>query len=98
MKALRFVDGKPTLAELDPPEPADGEALVRVLMAGICRTDIEIARGYMGFSGTLGHELIGRVEECADANWLGARVAALGILVPKAHNCFIPSEARDLQF
>jgi threonine dehydrogenase-like Zn-dependent dehydrogenase len=42
---------------------ADGEALVRVTLSGICNTDLEIARGYAGFQGTLGHESVGVVEE-----------------------------------
>lgn len=49
---------------------------MRVRAAGICNTDLEIIRGYMSFEGTLGHELVGVVEECADASWLGARVTA----------------------
>jgi threonine dehydrogenase-like Zn-dependent dehydrogenase len=44
------------------PEPA-GEALVRVTLSGICNTDLEIARGYMGFRGTIGHEFVGVVED-----------------------------------
>ncbi|HZS79786.1 MAG TPA: alcohol dehydrogenase catalytic domain-containing protein [Ktedonobacteraceae bacterium] len=44
------------------PAPADGEALIRVLLAGICNTDLEIVRGYMGFQGVLGHEFVGVVE------------------------------------
>lgn len=44
------------------PAPAEGEALIRVLMAGICNTDLEIVRGYMGFEGVLGHEFVGVVE------------------------------------
>lgn len=39
-----------------------GEALVRVLVAGICSTDLELRRGYMGFQGVPGHEFVGRVE------------------------------------
>jgi len=58
MRALR-VDG---LTEL--PAPAgDGEALVRVVLSGICTTDLELAKGYLGFRGTLGHEFVGVVEE-----------------------------------
>ncbi len=45
------------------PTPATGEALIRVLQAGICNTDLEIIRGYMGFHGVLGHEFVGIVEE-----------------------------------
>lgn len=45
------------------PDPVDGEALIRVLLAGICNTDLEIVRGYMGFQGVLGHEFVGVVED-----------------------------------
>ncbi len=44
------------------PNPVAGEALIRVLLIGICNTDLEIVRGYMGFQGVLGHELVGVVE------------------------------------
>lgn len=64
------------LREVAVPRPEAGEALVRVRAAGICNTDLEIIRGYMSFEGTLGHELVGVVEDCADASWLGARVTA----------------------
>jgi len=64
------------LRDVARPSPAAGEALVRVRAAGICNTDLEIIRGYMRFEGTLGHELVGVVEACADASWLGARVTA----------------------
>ncbi len=45
------------------PTPVEGEALIRVLLTGICNTDLEIVRGYMGFQGILGHEFVGVVEE-----------------------------------
>src|SRR5258706_10336429 len=45
------------------PLPKAGEALIRVLLAGICNTDLEIIRGYMAFQGVLGHEFVGVVEE-----------------------------------
>ena len=58
------------------PEPAlpSGEALVRVRLAGICNTDIELVRGYMGFQGVLGHEFVGEVVQTPDSAWLGKRV------------------------
>ena len=56
------------------PEVPPGEALIRVRQAGICNTDLEITRGYMGFQGVLGHEFVGVVAECADAAWVGRRV------------------------
>jgi threonine dehydrogenase-like Zn-dependent dehydrogenase len=45
------------------PEPSSGEALVRVLCAGICNTDLELTRGYYPYNGILGHEFVGVVEQ-----------------------------------
>jgi alcohol dehydrogenase len=58
------------------PEPVlpSGEALVRVRVAGICNTDVELVRGYMGFQGVLGHEFVGEVVQSPDPAWLGKRV------------------------
>jgi alcohol dehydrogenase len=62
MQALLF-DGRLRLDKNYPqPEPHPAEALVRVLKAGICNTDLELVKGYMGFSGVLGHEFVGVVE------------------------------------
>jgi len=55
------------------PEPPDGEALIRVLKAGICSTDLELVRGYYPFTGVLGHEFVGVVERGPD-ELLGQRV------------------------
>lgn len=65
---LRFVDDCPI------PEPKQGESLIKVTMAGICNTDIEITRGYMGFKGILGHEFVGVVEKTDNPELLGKRV------------------------
>src|SRR5580693_9960665 len=62
MRALRVADGTASLVEVAPPA-ADGEAIVRVTLSGICNTDLEIARGYAGFRGTIGHEFVGTVED-----------------------------------
>ena len=61
MQALIFENGL-ALKEVPVPEPATGEVLVRILQSAICNTDLEIIKGYMGFSGVLGHEFVGRVE------------------------------------
>ncbi len=73
MKALRVEKKKLAVREIDKPERGD-EALVRVLLSGICNTDLEIARGYAGFQGTIGHEFVGVVEEAAEGSMLGQRV------------------------
>jgi threonine dehydrogenase-like Zn-dependent dehydrogenase len=62
MRALR-VDGSTTnLREVPIPE-AGAEVRVRVTHSGICNTDLELARGYMGFRGTIGHEFVGVVDD-----------------------------------
>ena len=73
MKALRVQKGKIVVRDVDVPEPA-GEALVRVLVSGICNTDLEIARGYAGFKGTIGHEFVGIVEKSPNGEMIGERV------------------------
>jgi alcohol dehydrogenase len=73
MKALYF-DGELALREVARPQRAPGEALIQVLLAGICGTDREILKGYSGFRGILGHEFVGRVVECDDPSWIGQRV------------------------
>ena len=64
-----------------PTIPSSSYALVKILRAGICNTDLEILQGYMGFKGILGHEFVGRVielhEEATDEikeAWLQKRV------------------------
>ena len=49
--------------DLPMPQPTKDEALVRVLRAGICNTDLELLRGYYPFTGILGHEFVGRVVQ-----------------------------------
>jgi len=73
MKALRVQNGKLSVSEVARPL-ADGEALVRVTLSGICNTDLEIAKGYAGFEGTIGHEFVGVIEEAGHA--AGLRVGA----------------------
>ena len=56
-----------------PPLPP-GEARIRLRLGGICRTDLEITRGYLQFSGVLGHEFVGDVVESSSPSLQGARV------------------------
>ncbi len=75
MKALVY-DGSSPRLEFDWPRPRLllGEARLSLRLAGICNTDLEIARGYMGFRGVLGHEFVASVVECDDPSWIGRRV------------------------
>jgi alcohol dehydrogenase len=61
---------------LETPQPARpaGFALIRLLCGGICNTDLELLRGYYGFSGTPGHEFVGEVVEADSPDWAGRRV------------------------
>ena len=58
------------------PEPgeSDGDTLIKIRQAGICATDLEIVRGYMGFKGVLGHEFVGEVTQSSDKALVGQRV------------------------
>lgn len=74
MKALRFDARHLTLTKVPVPDK-ETEALIRVIRSGICKTDLEIVRGYAGFQGTIGHEFVGVVEKGDDApNLVGKRV------------------------
>ena len=80
---LSFVVQKGQLKQVDRPEPKlrKGWALIRVRLAGICNTDVEILRGYHQFHGVPGHEFVGEVVDLSDASggerkrWIGRRVA-----------------------
>jgi threonine dehydrogenase-like Zn-dependent dehydrogenase len=62
MQAICFDGKKMTLRDdLPEPIPQPGEALIKVRKAGVCRTDLEILKGYMGFVGIMGHEFVGEV-------------------------------------
>ena len=80
MKAVVFNDKDGLKLDINYPKPVakKGEALVRVTLAGICNTDFEITKGYMGYNGILGHEFVGVVEEVnsEDKSLLGKRVVA----------------------
>ncbi len=80
MKAVVFndKDGLRLDNNYPKPVPQKDEALIRVSLAGICNTDFEITKGYMGYNGVLGHEFVGVVEEVNsdDKSLLGKRVVA----------------------
>ena len=80
MLAFEVSRGKPKSVVKAQPKLRKGWALVKVRLAGICNTDIEILRGYHGFCGTIGHEFVGEVAQVAGVSnatkraWLGSRV------------------------
>jgi threonine dehydrogenase-like Zn-dependent dehydrogenase len=68
-RALRLRDDLPL------PAARAGEARVRVRLAGVCNTDLELVRGYYPYTGVPGHEFVGVVEEAEGAPaWVGRRV------------------------
>ncbi|HUP59578.1 MAG TPA: alcohol dehydrogenase catalytic domain-containing protein [Thermoanaerobaculia bacterium] len=67
MRALWLEDRRLRLRDDVPLPSVAGEARIRVLMAGVCNTDIELTRGYYPFAGIPGHEFVGMVEEGPDA-------------------------------
>lgn len=71
MRALVYKEKLRLVENYPMPQRKEGEALVRVLKAGICSTDLEITRGYMSFSGVLGHEFVGVVKDASDKELVG---------------------------
>ena len=77
MQAAIFENGAVRLIDVPKPVPGPDDVLIEVRMAGICNTDLELLRGYMGFSGVPGHEFVGRVVAAPGApHLLGRRVTA----------------------
>jgi len=76
MRAVVFAGKLKLFRDYPMPEPAQGEALVRVQLSGICATDLEIIKGYQRFGGVLGHEFVGRVAAVngPDQELVGKRV------------------------
>ena len=76
MKALVFDKELNFVPDYPKPIPQKGEALIKITHAGICNTDVEITKGYMGFKGICGHEFLGVVEEIngENKNLIGKRV------------------------
>lgn len=74
-----FFDGNEVKYDANRPKPdvRAGEVLIRPLRMGVCSTDLELSKGYMGFKGVLGHEFVGIVEDAAGKDgkkWVGKRV------------------------
>lgn len=77
MQALEIKENRIGLNRNAPcPERGEREVLIRVRLAGICGTDLELTRGYMGFEGIPGHEFVGVVTEDDKGEWTGRRVVS----------------------
>ena len=74
MRAIVFDGSVRVVSDYAEPEAKAGEALLRTRVAGVCDTDLQIVRGYMGFRGVLGHEFVADVLACDDPALTGRRV------------------------
>jgi threonine dehydrogenase-like Zn-dependent dehydrogenase len=74
MIAVHIEKRRASIKKLAKPRRPEGYAVVRLLTGGICNTDIELLRGYYGFTGTPGHEFVGEVVEADTPRLLGRRV------------------------
>jgi len=90
MQAIWLEDQKLGIRnDISVPKPNPGDALIRVRLAGICSTDLQLVRGYYPFTGILGHEFVGEVVEAPGyPQWDGQRVAGeINIVCGKCSSC-----------
>ncbi|MBS3820424.1 MAG: alcohol dehydrogenase catalytic domain-containing protein [Planctomycetes bacterium] len=89
MKAICFDGDEATFRDdLPQPKPAGGEVLIRMRAAGVCRTDLEILRGYMGFAGVMGHEFVGEVVDGPSGLACRRVVGEINCLAKSPHPAF----------
>jgi threonine dehydrogenase-like Zn-dependent dehydrogenase len=74
MLSVHLDAGKVEIRHTAPPERPAGFALIRLILGGICNTDLELQRGYYGFSGVPGHEFVGEVVDADSKELIGRRV------------------------
>ncbi len=74
MTALQLESSEVRVVRASRPKRLPGYALLRLRLAGICNTDLELQRGYYGFRGRPGHEFVADVVEADTPSWLGKRV------------------------
>jgi threonine dehydrogenase-like Zn-dependent dehydrogenase len=74
MRAIVIDSGVSLRRDYPGPAKVPGECIVKVRMAGICGTDLELAKGYMGYHGIPGHEFVGEVVETENPGLRGRRV------------------------
>jgi threonine dehydrogenase-like Zn-dependent dehydrogenase len=72
MHALWLEDNKISIRDIPQPRKPD-EALIKIRLAGICSTDLELVKGYYPYTGVIGHEFVGEVVEADDPSWIGQR-------------------------
>ncbi|MDE3166170.1 MAG: alcohol dehydrogenase catalytic domain-containing protein [Acidobacteriota bacterium] len=75
MLAVHLENGVVAMRDVPVPHRPEGYALLRLILAGICNTDLELERGYYGFSGTPGHEFVAEVVDADRRELIGRRVA-----------------------
>jgi threonine dehydrogenase-like Zn-dependent dehydrogenase len=85
MLAVHLENGAVTTVDVPLPRRPHGFALLRLLCAGICNTDLELQRGYYGFSGTPGHEFVAEVADADTGSLIGKRV--VGDINVACHHC-----------
>lgn len=89
MKAIVFDKELKLDTNYPKPELKENEALIKPTLVGVCNTDEEITKGYMGYIGVLGHEFIGIVEDCSDKNLIGKRVVGgINLVCKKCLECY----------
>lgn len=96
MKAL-YVNNGLALEDVTLPEPNSGEVRLKIRLGGICNTDLEIVKGYMNFSGVLGHEFVAEVE-AGSPDLIGKRVVGeINVACGTCDFCQrdIPSQCRN---
>jgi threonine dehydrogenase-like Zn-dependent dehydrogenase len=74
MLAVHIENRRVEVRSIRRPQRPKGFALIRLLIGGICNTDLELRRGYYGFRGTPGHEFVGEVVSAGDSTLIGRRV------------------------
>lgn len=97
MYAAVLSDHLRVIADYRDPAPEAQECLVRVVSAGICNTDLELVKGYMGFQGVPGHEFVGIVEQ-GPAHLVGRRVVGeINVACGQCDMCHTgaPSQCRN---
>lgn len=85
MRAVILKERRISVEDVPMPLIEKGEALIKVIKAGICNTDLEMIKGYMDFEGILGHEFVGCVVDASVKDWIGKRIA--GEINISCHKC-----------